>query len=106
MKLPAGSLGEDLSTPGPGDDVVAEADSFRFEPSDLAVNAAIARWLTDGVVRSTTPMVPCARALHAMQWLASLVAEDNSVRAKPRLRRRRLSRPATFEDFPAIMSEG
>src|SRR5256885_7262688 len=24
-------LGEDLSTPGPGDDVIAEADSFRFE---------------------------------------------------------------------------
>ena len=68
-----------------------------------AANAAIARSLTDGVVRSTTLMVPCAWALHAMQWLAALV---DSVRAKPRLRRRRLSRPATLEDFPARMSEG
>src|SRR5207244_10522658 len=30
-------LGEDLSTPGPGDDVIAEAYTFRFESSDLAV---------------------------------------------------------------------
>ena len=71
-----------------------------------AANAAITRSLTDGVVRSTTLMVPCSWALHAMQRLAALVAEDNSVRAKPRLRRRRLSRPATLEDFPARMSEG
>jgi hypothetical protein len=70
-----------------------------------AVNAAITRSLTDGVVRSTL-MVPCAWALHAMQWLAAPVAEDNSVRAKPRLRRRRLTRPATPEDFPTRMSEG
>ena len=71
-----------------------------------AIDAAITRSLTAGVVTSTTLMVPCAWALHAMPWLAALVAEDNSVRAKPRLRRRRLSRPATLEDFPARMSEG
>src|SRR5438093_4689225 len=33
-------LGEDLSTPGPGDDVIAEAYTFRFESSDLAVEFA------------------------------------------------------------------
>jgi hypothetical protein len=64
-----------------------------------AANAAIARSLTDGVVRSMTLMVPCAWALHAMQWLAALVSEYDSVRAKPRLRRRRLSRPATLKTF-------
>ena len=35
-----------------------------------AVNAAILRSLTDGVVCSTTVMVPCPWALHAMQMLA------------------------------------
>jgi len=35
-----------------------------------AINAAITRSLTAGVVTSTTLMVPCAWALHAMQWLA------------------------------------
>ena len=34
-----------------------------------AVNAAIFRTLTEGVVRSTTLMVPCPWALHAMHWL-------------------------------------
>lgn len=34
-----------------------------------AVNAAIFRTLKEGVVRSTTLMVPCPWALHAMQWL-------------------------------------
>ena len=71
-----------------------------------AANAAITRPLTDGVVGGTTLMVPCALALHAMQRLAALVSENDSVRAKPRLRRRRLSRLATLEDFPARMSEG
>jgi len=71
-----------------------------------AANAAITRPLTDGVVGGTTLMVPCALALHAMQRLAALVSEYDSVRAKPRLRRRRLSRLATLEDFPARMSEG
>jgi predicted glycoside hydrolase/deacetylase ChbG (UPF0249 family) len=35
-----------------------------------AVNAAIAHSLTAGVVTSTTLMVPCPWAFHAMQWLA------------------------------------
>jgi len=35
-----------------------------------AINAAILRSLTDGVVCSTTLMVPCPWALHAMQLLA------------------------------------
>jgi predicted glycoside hydrolase/deacetylase ChbG (UPF0249 family) len=35
-----------------------------------AANAAILRALTDGVVCSTTLMVPCAWARHAMRWLA------------------------------------
>lgn len=35
-----------------------------------AVNAAIVRTLTQGLVRSTTLMVPCPWALHAMQLLA------------------------------------
>jgi len=83
--------------------LIINADDFGMCHS---ANAAITRSLTDGVVRSTTLMVPCSWALHAMQRLAALVAEDNSVRAKPRLRRRRLSRPATLEDFPARMSEG
>lgn len=34
-----------------------------------AVNAAIFRTLTEGVVQSTTLMVPCPWALHAMHWL-------------------------------------
>ncbi len=34
-----------------------------------AVNAAILRALTDGVVRSTTLMVPCPWAMHAMRLL-------------------------------------
>ena len=38
-----------------------------------AANVAITWSLTDGVVRSTTLMVPCAWALHTMQWLAALV---------------------------------
>src|SRR3989304_3617821 len=36
-----------------------------------AANAAITRSLTAGVVTSTTLMVPCAWALHAMQWVAA-----------------------------------
>ncbi|MCH8284740.1 MAG: ChbG/HpnK family deacetylase, partial [Chloroflexi bacterium] len=36
-----------------------------------AANAAITRSLTAGVVTSTTLMVPCAWALHGMQWLAA-----------------------------------
>ena len=36
-----------------------------------ATNAAIFRSLTDGVVCSTTLMVPCAWALHAMHWLTA-----------------------------------
>ena len=36
-----------------------------------AANAAITRSLTEGVVTSTTLMVPCAWAPHAMQWLAA-----------------------------------
>ncbi len=38
-----------------------------------AINAAIVRTLKEGVVGSTTVMVPCPWALHAMQWL-----RDNS----------------------------
>jgi predicted glycoside hydrolase/deacetylase ChbG (UPF0249 family) len=34
-----------------------------------AINAAIFRTLTEGVVCSTTLMVPCPWALHAMHWL-------------------------------------
>lgn len=34
-----------------------------------AVNAAIGRTLTEGVVRSTTLMVPCPWARHALHWL-------------------------------------
>lgn len=34
-----------------------------------AVNAAVFRTLTAGVVQSTTLMVPCPWALHAMHWL-------------------------------------
>jgi chitin disaccharide deacetylase len=34
-----------------------------------AINAAIFRTLTEGVVQSTTLMVPCPWALHAMHWL-------------------------------------
>jgi predicted glycoside hydrolase/deacetylase ChbG (UPF0249 family) len=34
-----------------------------------ATNAAIFRTLTEGVARSTTLMVPCPWALHAMHWL-------------------------------------
>ncbi len=36
-----------------------------------AANAAITRSLTEGVVTSTTLMVPCAWAPNAMQWLAA-----------------------------------
>jgi predicted glycoside hydrolase/deacetylase ChbG (UPF0249 family) len=36
-----------------------------------AANAAITRTLTAGVATSATLMVPCAWALHAMQWLAA-----------------------------------
>src|SRR3954468_22222046 len=35
-----------------------------------ATNAAIMRAIMEGVVRSTTLMVPCPWALHAMRWLA------------------------------------
>lgn len=34
-----------------------------------AVNAAIVRTLTEGVVSSTSVMVPCPWAMHAIQWL-------------------------------------
>jgi predicted glycoside hydrolase/deacetylase ChbG (UPF0249 family) len=34
-----------------------------------AINAAICRTLTEGAVQSTTLMVPCPWALHAMHWL-------------------------------------
>lgn len=34
-----------------------------------AVNAAIQRALTEGIARSTTVMMPCPWALHAMRWL-------------------------------------
>src|SRR3954469_11140552 len=36
-----------------------------------ATNAAICRTLTEGVVQSTTLMVPCPWALHAMRWLGA-----------------------------------
>jgi len=45
-----------------------------------AANAAITRSLTAGVVTSTTLMVPCAWALHAMQWLAAHLAGARKLR--------------------------
>ena len=36
-----------------------------------ATNAAICRTLTEGVAQSTTLMVPCPWALHAMRWLSA-----------------------------------
>ena len=36
-----------------------------------ATNAAICRTLTEGVAQSTTLMVPCPWALHAMRWLGA-----------------------------------
>jgi len=39
-----------------------------------AANAAITRSLTAGVVTSTTLMVPCAWALHAVRWRAARLA--------------------------------
>jgi len=63
-----------------------------------AANAAITRSLTEGVVTSTTLMVPCAWAIHAMQWLAAHPRGRGwfGLRPKPSLQRRRLSRPATL----------
>lgn len=48
--------------------LIINADDFGM---CQAINAAIARSLTAGLVTSTTLMVPCAWALHAMQWLAA-----------------------------------
>jgi chitin disaccharide deacetylase len=47
--------------------LIVNADDFGMCHS---VNEAICRTLKPGVVQSTTLMVPCAWALHAMQWLA------------------------------------
>src|SRR5215203_5039808 len=46
--------------------LIVNADDFGMSH---AVNAAILRTLTDGVVRSTTLMAPCPWALHAMRLL-------------------------------------
>jgi len=46
--------------------LIVNADDFGMSH---AINAGILRTLTDGVVRSTTLMVPCPWALHAMRLL-------------------------------------
>jgi hypothetical protein len=83
----------------------ADARLLIFNADDLgmchAVNAAIIRTLQEDVVQSTTIMVPCPWALHAMEFLAehpgipfgvhlTLISEWPSYRWGPRCSRNRV----------------
>jgi predicted glycoside hydrolase/deacetylase ChbG (UPF0249 family) len=75
-----------------------------------AVNAAIMRTLQEGVVQSTTIMVPCPWALHALEFLAehpgipfgvhlTLISEWPSYRWGPRCSRDRVPTLVDESDF-------
>ena len=99
-RIPVGLVLEYLANNPNFDDLFA--DYPRLTMDDVKACLAYAKAMIEdgGKFKSR------AKDLHAMQRLAALVSEYDSVRAKPRLRRRRLSRLATLEDFPARMSEG
>src|SRR5688500_10963425 len=66
-KLPESETNKLLGYPGDARLLIINADDFGMCHS---INDAIFRTLKDGVVRSTTLMVPCPWAMHAMHWLA------------------------------------
>ena len=65
-QLPHSETNRRLGYPADARLLIINADDFGM---CHAVNAAISRTLTEGVVRSTTLMVPCPWALHALHWL-------------------------------------
>jgi predicted glycoside hydrolase/deacetylase ChbG (UPF0249 family) len=65
-KVPSSETNRRLGYPDDARLLIINADDFGM---CHATNAAIFRTLKEGVVRSTTLMVPCPWALHALHWL-------------------------------------
>ena len=65
-QVPKSETNKRLGYPDDARLLIINADDFGM---CHATNAAIFRTLTEGVVCSTTLMVPCPWALHAMHWL-------------------------------------